>query len=78
MSTKVSALKRAANAFEKAMGPQRYGIRGKTFACRLCGHDRFMVGEDLPLTSIHSLACAECGHIELFAKLPPIVDDNAV
>ena len=77
MSTKTSALKRAASAFKKAMGAHRYGVHGKPFVCQLCGHDRFKVGSGASVIGLYSLACAECGHVEFFAQTPPVLDDNA-
>jgi hypothetical protein len=77
MSTKASPLKRAVSAFKKAMGAHRYGVHGKPFVCQLCGHDRFKVGKGGAIIGLHSLACAECGHLEFFEATPPILDDNA-
>ena len=77
MSTKVSALKRAATAFKKAMGAQRYGVHGKPFVCQFCGHERFKLGSGAKILGLYSLACAECGHVEFFAATPPVLDDNA-
>jgi transcription elongation factor Elf1 len=75
MSTKASALKRAASAFKKAMAPQRYGVHGRSFTCQICGHDRFHVGSEA-FSRLRYLACAECGHVEFFAATPPILDEN--
>ena len=78
MSTKISALKRATSAFKKAIGPKRYGVHGKPFICQFCGHDRFKVlGGNISVLALFSFACAECGHVELFATKPPVLDDNA-
>jgi hypothetical protein len=77
MTNKASALKRAATAFQKAMGAQRYGIHGKPFICQLCGHDRFKIGSGASIIGLYSLACAECGHVEFFATTPPVLDDDA-
>lgn len=73
MGAKVSALKRAFAAAKEAMGPQRYGARGKVFVCRFCGHDRF-TAESLPVLPIRVLARAECGLAEFFAKEPPRIE----
>ena len=70
MKKTMSALKRAFASAQEAMGPQRYGVRGNVFVCRLCGHDRFTV-ESLPSLSLRVLACAECGLAEFFVKEPP-------
>ena len=72
MSTTTSPLKRAVNAAKNAMGPQQYGLHGKPFVCQLCGHDRFTSSLIL-MFSLHTLACAECGHVEFFAKHPPLI-----
>jgi hypothetical protein len=77
MSTKASTLKRVADAFQKARGAQRYGVRGKPFICQLCGHDRFKLGNGAFILGLYSLACAECGHVEFFAAAPPILDEVA-
>jgi hypothetical protein len=77
MGTKVSALKRAARAFAKAMGAQRYGVHGKPFVCQLCGHDRFKLGSDISMIGLYSLACDECSHVEFFAQVPPLLDEDA-
>jgi transcription elongation factor Elf1 len=58
------------------MGAQRYGVHRKPFTCRVCGHDRFKAGRSAAIIGLHSLACAECGHVEFFAATPPILDDN--
>jgi hypothetical protein len=76
MSTKVSTLKRAATAFKKATGAKRYGVHGKAFVCQLCGQDRFKIGKGGAMIGLHSLACAECGHLEFFAATPPVLDDD--
>jgi hypothetical protein len=79
MSTKPSPLKRAMSAVKKSMGPQQYGLRGKPFVCQLCGHDQFTTKTDSSLVGSHilvglyALACADCGHVEFFAKLPPVL-----
>lgn len=72
MSTKLSTLKRAIGAAKKAMGPQQYGVQGKPFVCRFCGHDRFNV-KQIPLLLMHTLDCAECGHAEFFSQPPPAI-----
>lgn len=73
MSTKTSALKRAMSAFKKTTGPQGYGLHGKPFVCQFCGHDRFTVGSGASIMGLCTLACAGCGHVEFFAKLPPVL-----
>jgi hypothetical protein len=77
MSTKVSAQKRATTAYKRAMGAQRYGVHGKPFVCQFCGHDQFKWLGNISILILHSLACAECGHVELFKALPPVLDGNA-
>jgi len=72
MSKQTSALKRAVKAVKDAMGPQRYGPHGKPFVCHLCGHDRFTYGV-APVIVMHTLACADCGHVEFFAKKPECI-----
>jgi len=72
MSKKILALKRALNAAKNAMGPQQHGVHDKPFVCGCCGHDRFTVGAILIL-QLHTLICAECSHIEFFAKRPPML-----
>jgi hypothetical protein len=77
MNTKPSALKRAANAFKKAIGPKRYGVQAKPFVCQFCGHDRFKtLGGNVSILALYSLACSECGHVELFAAKPPVINDH--
>jgi hypothetical protein len=73
MSTKTSALKRAVGAFKKATGPQQYGLHGKPFICPFCGHDRFALGSGASIMGLYTLACADCGRVEFFAKLPPVL-----
>jgi hypothetical protein len=73
MSTKTSPLKRAISAAKNAIGPQQYGVRGKPFTCQLCGHDRFTPGPHIIVLSMHTLACSDCGHVEFFAKHPPLL-----
>ncbi len=53
--------------------PRQYGLRGKPFICPLCGHDRFTVGDDRSLLGLYTLACADCGRVEFFAKPPPVL-----
>jgi hypothetical protein len=78
MSTKTSALKRAASAFKKAMGPQRYGVHGKSFICQFCGHDRFKKRDGgVSIFGLSGLTCAECSHVEFFNIMPPVLDDDA-
>jgi hypothetical protein len=72
MSTKISALKRAVKAATNAMGPQKHGVHDKPFVCSCCGHDRFNVGA-IPILELHTLSCAECSHVEFFAKQPPVL-----
>jgi len=74
MTTKASPLKRAIKAAKEAMSPQRYGVHGKAFTCRFCGHDRFKIGNYVGLLMMHTLVCADCGHVEFFAKLPKTID----
>ena len=74
MSAKVSALKRAVKVAKQAMRPGQYGVDGKPFVCLLCGHDRFALGPNLYILSLRTLACADCGHVEFFVKLPPMID----
>ncbi len=69
MSKQTPALKRAFKAARETMEPQRYGPNGKPFICGLCGHDRFTYGL-APVIVLHTLACADCGHVEFFAKRP--------
>jgi hypothetical protein len=77
-TTKASPLKRAVGAFKKAIGPQRYGLRGKPFVCQFCGHDRFKKRDQgVSIFGLSALACAECSHVEFFNILPPVLDDNA-
>ncbi len=72
MKTTIRALKRAAQAARKAMGPQRYGPHGKPIVCPICGHDRFTI---LPgIITMFSLTCSECGHLELFQKKPEWIE----
>jgi transcription elongation factor Elf1 len=66
-------MKRAVTAFKKAMGPQQYGLLGKPFVCRFCGHDQFTVQVSVAILKLHRLECVECGHIEFFAKRPPVL-----
>jgi len=73
MNTKVSALKRAVSAVKKAMEPKQYGLHGKPFVCQLCGHDRFLVGDGPSIIGLYTLACADCGRVEFFVKLPPVL-----
>ena len=77
MSTKVSALKRFASAFQKVVEAKQYGVHGKSFVCNLCGHDRFKLGSDISVLGLYSLACADCSHVEFFAQVPPLLDDAA-
>lgn len=78
MSTKPSPLKRAANAFKKAIGPKRYGVHGKPFICPFCGHDRCTRRDGgVNLIALNALACAECSHVELFVHMPPVLDNEA-
>jgi hypothetical protein len=79
MSTTTSALKRAAGAFTKTiLDGQRYGVHGKAFVCQLCGHDHFKLGGGRSsITALHTLECGVCGHVEFFAKSPPLLKDNA-
>jgi len=77
MSTKSSVLKRAVTLLVKAVEPHRYGVHGKPFICRLCGHDRFKPGSDISMLGLYSLACDECSHVELFAWPPPVLADDA-
>jgi hypothetical protein len=58
---------------KKAVKPQQYGLRGKPFVCQLCRHDRFTVRNDKPITGLYTLACADCGRVEFFVKLPPVL-----
>jgi hypothetical protein len=73
MSTKPSPIKRAVNAAMNAIGPKQYGVHGKPFVCQLCGHDRFTSGPRIMILAMRTLACADCGHVEFFAKLPPLI-----
>jgi len=72
MSSKISALKRAIKAARSVTGPQRHGVDGKAIVCACCGHDRFDVGT-VPLLGLPMLVCEACGHVELFAKQPPVL-----
>ena len=74
MTTKTSPLKRAIKAAKGAMGPQRYGVHDKPSACRFCGHDRFKIGNYVGLLMMHTLVCADCGHVEFFTKVPKTID----
>ena len=76
MSTKGSSLKQAVSAFKKAIGLHRYGVNGKPFVRRLCGHDRFKFGTGAKILGLYWLARAECGHVELFAQRPLFLDDT--
>jgi hypothetical protein len=76
MSTKVSPQKPAVSAFKKG-GPQRYRVNGKPLVCQLCGHNRFKFGTGAEILGLFWLACAECGHVEIFAERPPFLDDAA-
>lgn len=76
MSTKLEALKRAFKAAKSSMRPQRYGVRGKTLVCRICGHNRFHSAPNVVTSA--GLACAECNHYEFFwGKVPDIIDESA-
>jgi transcription elongation factor Elf1 len=70
MTTKTSPLKRAIKAATQAMAGQRYGTQAKPFLCPFCGHDLFKAGPTALILSLHTLACAECGRVEFFSKLP--------
>ena len=72
MKKEASALKRAFKAAEAAMGPKRYGPHGKPFVCHLCGHDEFTY-ELAPVLVLHTLVCADCGHVEFFGKQPECI-----
>lgn len=75
MTTKTSAFKRAVKAAKQAMATgERYGSLDKPFRCAFCGHDQFKSGPYLALLAMHTLACADCGHVEFFAKTPKPVD----
>jgi hypothetical protein len=78
MSTKVSALKRFAGAFQKMVEAKRYGVHGKPFVCQLCGHERFKLGSDISIIGLYSLACDECSHVEFFAQVPPLLDKDGL
>ena len=73
MTTKTSPLKRAIKSAKQAMAGQRYGASDKPFVCHFCGHDRFRFRR-LLILSMHTLTCADCGHIEFFAKTPKPVE----
>jgi transcription elongation factor Elf1 len=66
------ALKRAAKAAKKAMGPTRYGVNGKAFVCPCCGYDQFRESV-APMIALHTLVCAQCGHVQFFEKTPPVL-----
>jgi len=55
------------------MEGQRYGASDEPFVCHFCGHDRFRFRR-LLILSMHTLTCADCGHIEFFAKKPEPVE----
>jgi hypothetical protein len=69
MATKTSPFKRAIKAAKQAMAGQRYGAHDKPFLCPFCGYDEFKPGPYVTLLMMHTLACAECGHVEFFAKM---------
>jgi predicted nucleic-acid-binding Zn-ribbon protein len=73
MTTKVSPLKRAVKAAKQAMGPQRYGAKGKPFACPLCGCDQYHNGDYIALFGMYTLVCDSCGHVEFFKRKPELV-----
>ena len=52
-------------------------VDGNPFVCQLCGHDSFKFGTGAKILGLYWLACAECGHVELFAQRPPLLDDAA-
>jgi hypothetical protein len=75
MSTRVSAVKRALRTIREAVEPKprQYGLRSRAFVCPLRGHDRFAVRNDKSVTGLYTMACADCGRVEFFARLPPVL-----
>jgi transcription elongation factor Elf1 len=74
MATKTSPFKRAIKAAKQAMAGQRYGAHDKPFRCPFCGHDQFKPGPNVNLLMMHTLACADCGHVEFFVKTPTAIE----
>jgi hypothetical protein len=64
------ALRRAAKAAKKAMGPSQFGVNGKAFVCPCCGYDEFTISV-APMMAMHTLVCARCFHVLFFEKTPP-------
>jgi len=73
MTTELSPTKRAIRKAKVTMEGQRYGASDEPFVCHFCGHDRFRFRR-LLILSMHTLTCADCGHIEFFAKKPEPVE----
>jgi transcription elongation factor Elf1 len=74
MTTRPTPLKRAIEAAKTAMAGERYGTQDKRFQCLFCGNDRFKSGPYAAIISMHTLICADCGHVEFFAKAPKPVE----
>jgi len=77
MSTKISPLKQAVGAFEKAIGSHQYGVDGIVFVCPVCGHNHFKWGTGAKVLGSYWFACAGCGHVEPFAQQPSFSEEEA-
>ena len=56
------------------MAGQHYGTQKKSFVCPFCGNDRFKSGPNALILMLHTLACADCGHVEFFTKKPKPIE----